>query len=128
MNRQPVFDASGKVVAVIVAGSLTKTVSGSLHFLRSPRAIALDAGAAQAAEAQGVTQIAVTDRETGEVYRATIGELRQHGWQFNRGWGTQIAMRLERWQRAGDQVQIEPPAAERPQVAARQLALFGGGG
>ena len=124
-DRQPLYASDGKVVAVIVGGALTKTVSGSVHFLRNPCAIALDLGAVQAADAQGVSQIFVTDRETGTLYRSTITELYRHGWKFNRGWGWQIAMRLERWQRDGDQVKtVEPPAGERPPVAALQLALL----
>jgi hypothetical protein len=124
-TRQPLYAPDGKVVAVIVGGALTKTVSGSIHFLRSPRAIALDLGAVQAAEAQGVSQIFISDRETSTVYRSTVTELYRHGWRFNRGWGEQIAMRLDRWQRDSDQVkttETQPP--ERPPAAALQLPLL----
>jgi len=109
---------------VIVNGTLTKTVSGSLHFLRNPRAIALDAAAVETARGQGVTQIMVTDRDNGAIYRASLTDLLSFGWLLNRGYGWQLAMRLDRWQRDGQAVQPEPrPMPDQPQ----QLALFGGG-
>jgi hypothetical protein len=121
-RRIPIYGPDGqRVVAVIVDGVLTKTVDASRHFLKHPPAIALDAHAIAEAEALGVSQIAVTDRESGRVYRSTIAELRAHGWEFDRGYGAQIAMRLTRWATEGD----EPPApAPRPVAEPLQLGLW----
>ena len=122
-DREPLFTQDGKVCAVIVGGALTKAIRGSVHMLRRPRAIALDVGAVEAAEARGISPVAVTDHETRTVYRTTITELYRHGWRFNRGWGTQIAMRLERWQRDGDEPERQPeqPKCDRGSL---QLALL----
>jgi hypothetical protein len=98
-ERRPLYSPDGKVCAVLEGGVLKKAVEGSKHFLRQPRAIALDLGAVQAAEAEGVSLVVVTDRETSTVYRTTISELHQRGWEFNRGCGEQIALRVERWER-----------------------------
>jgi len=98
-DRRPLYSPEGKVCAVIVGGVLKKAVEGSKHFLRQPPAIALDLGAVQAAEADGVSLVVVIDRETSAVYQTTITELHERGFCLNRGFGEQIAMRLDRWQR-----------------------------
>jgi hypothetical protein len=101
--RLPIYGPDGqRVVAVIVDGSLTKLVDGSKHFLRNPPAIAIDAGAIAEAEALGVEQIAVTDRESGRTYRAALSEFYAHSWRFDRGYGAQRAMRLTRWHTNGE--------------------------
>jgi hypothetical protein len=122
-RRLPITGPGGRVVAVIVDGVLTKTVDGSRHFLKNPPAIAIDAGAIAEAERLGVEQIAVTDRESGITYRATLAELYAHGWRFNRGYGAQIALRLTRWHTNGEPT----PAvntAPRPIAEPVQLGLF----
>jgi hypothetical protein len=124
-TRVPLLAADGKVCGVIVNGVLTKAVDGTRHFLKSPPAIALDAGAVAQAEAAGVEQIAVTDRETGKIYRATLSEFHRYGWRFNRGYGEQVAMRVARWHTGGEPTVPTVAAAPAPaQPAVVQLALL----
>ena len=115
----PLLAADGKVCGVIVSGVLTKAVDGSRHFLKNPPAIAFYAGAVAEAERLGVTQIAVTDRETGKIYRATLDELYRFGWRFDRGYGVQMAMRLTRWHTEGE---LTAPNASAPNVSAANIA------
>lgn len=126
-TRQPLYTPDGKVAGVIVGGVLTKTISKA-HYLTNPPAIALDAGAVAQADAAHVTQIVITDRDSGKVYGASLSELYTHGWRFNRGWGEQYAMRLSRWHVDGGPAAAPVVApAQQPATAPGQLSLFGAG-
>lgn len=121
--RLPIIGPDGKVVAVIVDGVLTKTIDASKHMLRFPPAIALSTVAVAEAERLGVTQIVVSDRESGKVYRATLADLHDFGWSFDRGFGAQLALRLSRWTTDGAATAPAPPAPPAPVVV--QLGLWG---
>lgn len=117
--------STGRQCATIASDLLRKTIHGSRHILRQPPAIAFDLAHIEAAKQAGVQRVAVHGAENGAIYRASFGDFCTKAIRLNRGAGPQQALPLRYWQRNGDQVQtIEPPAAERPQVAARQLALF----
>lgn len=88
-----------------------KRVRGSVHFLRSPRAVAWDLTALHEAERLGATGVLVIDTETGREYRAPLSTVWAKGWAFDRGHGRQWALRLDIFNRP------EEPA---------QLPLFGG--
>jgi hypothetical protein len=87
-----------KVLGTVTGTVLSKSIDGSRHMLKRPPAIAFDEQALEIAESMGVTDIVVTDRETGIVYRATMGTLRQRGIKLDRGFGKQVALIMGDWQ------------------------------
>lgn len=107
----PIY-AMGHRVGKVANGVFVKHVKGSKHFLRRPRAIALDVQSLADAEQAGATEVHVHEDESGIVYRAKIVDLRVYGFEVSRGYGPQIALRLARW------------TTGTPSVT--QLELFGG--
>lgn len=91
-----VISIGGKVVGVIQHGALTKHIEAR-HYLRDPKAIAFAVEAIEAAQRAGVSQIIVTDQDTGTVYSATLADFMAYSWELSRGAGPQRAMRLNRW-------------------------------
>ena len=90
---------TGKLVGEVVSGEFRKTVRGSIHFLRKPPAIAFDEESIHQAAGAGARVIVVTDKDTCKVYRATMKDLKQYGVEFDRGYGQQIFLPFNRWNR-----------------------------
>ncbi len=101
----------GKPVASLVGRTLTKNVRASVHMLRQPRGWAFDLDILRQARADGAVAAEVRDLETGLTYWATLSAFDRWGVRFNRGFGEQICLPLDRWQ-------VE-------KADSRQLALFG---
>ena len=76
-----------------------RQIYGSRHFLRQPLAIAYLIESLKQAGEMGARVAVVTDRETGVTYRATFETIRAHGVRVSRGYGEQIALPLEFWER-----------------------------
>lgn len=74
-----------------------KTILGSKHLLRRPRAIAFDVSTLEDAEEAGARFVDVKDNETGTIYRTHIKMIWLHGFKLNRGFGDQQALPLEYW-------------------------------
>ena len=116
-----------KPIGYVQGGIFRKTITGSTHMLRKPPAIAFDLSTLDAAEAAGALHVAITDRETGKVYRASIADVRYYGRPVVRGHGRQIGLALDHYSIDG-----ETPEAERRAAATNkernelQLGLFGG--
>lgn len=112
-NYTPIY-AAGKVVGKVRGDTFYKTVRGSIHFLRSPRAIAFDVSTLTQAEQAKATWVQVHDIETHIIYRAPLAHILKVGIKVNRGYGPQIALVMEAWitTRPGDPI-------------AAQLSLFG---
>ncbi len=107
--------AQGRVVGEVRGGVFCKTVRGSAHMLRKPPAWALDLGSLLQAEKLGAKSVELRDTDTGNRYRATIEQVRRYGFVFDRGWGRQIGLPLDRW------------TVTRPgESHTEQLSLFGG--
>ena len=105
-----------------------KSVRASVHFLRVPmHALAFDVSTLEDAAAAGATAVAVTDLETGRVYRQRIATILQHGFEVRRGFGRQVALPLASYGIDGKAPAVPPgePAtnAERKEA---QMSLFGG--
>ena len=118
---------NSKPIGYVSGAFFYKTIVGSKHMLRSPRAIAFDLSTLDAAERAGASHVAVTDSETGKTYRAPIADIRRYGFPVARGHGRQVGLTLDRYSVDGE----TPEAAQR--VAATnqerkeaQLSLFGG--
>ncbi|NIM07405.1 MAG: hypothetical protein GTO55_11805 [Armatimonadetes bacterium] len=80
--------------------ALSKRVKASRHFLRVPRAIAIDVAVLSWAEREGATLVHVEDWETGLVYEATLTTIQRKGLSLDRGFGEQVALPLAHWTRS----------------------------
>lgn len=102
-NSQPTASvkiyAAGRVVGIVDGEVFYKTVSASKHFLHTPRAIALDTQSLVDARDAGAFFVEIHDRESGEVYNATIEAIWKRGFTLDRGYGRQIALPIELWQK-----------------------------
>ena len=116
-NNRPVGFVSGQF--------FRKTIAGSKHILRTPRAIAFDRSTLDDAEKAGASHVSVTDSETGKTYIAPIDTIRRYGFTVTRGYGNQVALTLDRYAIDGEQPRADRRAAatneERKEL---QLGLF----
>ena len=95
--RQAVHAAGGQVVGQVRGDVFAKTVRASIHFLRKPPAIAFDLCSLQEAQDLGARLVCVRDSETGRQYLASVDAIWHFGFEFDRGFGRQLALPLERW-------------------------------
>ena len=124
----PIFlRGTDKVIGRVTGGTFEKTIQGSKHLLRTPTALGFDVSTLEDAERAGAAAVAVTDSETGRVYRADIADIRRYGFSVVRGFGRQIALPLSAYSVDGDPPAVRPgqPATNQERKEA-QLALFGG--
>lgn len=104
-----------------------KTIVGSKHMLRSPKAIAFELCTLDDAEKAGATHVSITDSETGRTYCAPIATVRRYGFPVVRGHGRQIALALDYYSVDGATPVAELRAAQTNQERLDlQLELFGG--
>ena len=96
-GKIPVHAENGWVVGKVEGNTFYKSIKGSKHILRRPRAIAFDLYSLDEAEGVGAVKVQVLDQENGTVYKSTIQHIREHGKEFNRGFGDQIFLVLEGW-------------------------------
>jgi hypothetical protein len=122
----PIFlPGSNRPVGFVSGQFFRKTIAGSKHILRTPRAIAFDRSTLDDAEKAGATHVSVTDSETGRTYIAPIATIQQHGFTVTRGYGNQVALTLDRYAIDGEQPQAERRAATTNQDCKElQLSLF----
>jgi hypothetical protein len=106
----PIF-VSGKVVGQVDGEVFRKSIRGSVHMLRRPRAIAFDVSTLRDAEAAGARFVVVHDSDSGHYYHAPMSTVWAKGFRVSRGYGDQWALRVERFD------EDEQP---------KQLGLFGG--
>ncbi len=118
----PVYSADGRVVGEVKGDVFTKRVKASVHFLRTPPAIAFDICSLEAASKLGAEFVEVTDVESGYKYLSSISDVWANGRRFNRGHGEQIFLPLSRWSVDGrpPKLKPKPQAAE---VEAEQMVL-----
>lgn len=108
--------AKNKIVGEVIDGKFIKHVKGSRHFLKVPPAIAFDEKSISDAIQAGAKQAVVVDEETGIVYHCPIIRIIGWGFYFDRGYGKQIALIMEKWD------VVKPPITQ----WAEQPALFEG--
>ena len=97
----PIF-IEEKIVGEVRGNVFVKTVIASIHFLRKPPSIGFDTDSLKQAEKAGARYVSVIDTESGKVYRAPISTIWAHGFPLNRGYGDQIALRLEFWSQGAE--------------------------
>ena len=103
----PIY-CNGRAIGKVSGRTFCKTISGSKHLLRKPAAIAFDRSTLRDARDAGALAVAVTDRETGKTYRASIDDIETHGFGVFRGFGSQVALAVSRFSIDGR----EPEAAQ----------------
>ncbi len=118
-ERAQVFRSDGKMVGGIIGTTLRKHVDASRHFLRRPPAICFDRDVLLEAQSQGVQIVEVIDRESGNVFRASLALIWLKGFRLNRGYGDQVALALSLFNREDD---AAPEAAPAMQPALFDLA------
>ena len=74
-----------------------KQVAASKHQLRQPPAWCVDCDDLDAAQAAGATLLLVEDVESGRQFLASLDVIKRHGFRFDRGCGSQLALPLKRW-------------------------------
>ncbi|CUU11345.1 hypothetical protein GBSOP10_111143 [Armatimonadetes bacterium GBS] len=88
--------AEGKLRGVIQNRTLIKEIRGSVHLLRKPPAIAIDARMYDKWR-RHFDSIEIRDTETGRVYRISAKQFESWRWELERGYGKQYAVALSRW-------------------------------
>ena len=86
-----------KVVGLVENGIFKKKVNGSKHFLRKPPAIAFDVDTINSAKKSGAKHIEIFDKDSNNFYLTRMAKLDEKGFEFNRGFGKQVAMVMSDW-------------------------------
>lgn len=107
----PIYSGT-RVIGVVAGRTFRKPVKASKHMLQRPRGWAVDVAALKDALAVAATHVEIVDTETGAIYRASIRTILDQGRQFDRGYGRQVVLPLDAW--------------ERPDLGGTQLDMFGG--
>jgi len=89
-------------VGKVKDGKFCKSITGSKHMLRSPRAIALSVDSLRQAESLGANAIEIRDKESKLIYRATVEHFKRFCFELQRGkFEHQRALVLDRWDVSG---------------------------
>lgn len=116
-----------KPIGYVSGQFFRKTIVGSKHMLRSPKAIGFELCTLDDAGKAGATDVSITDSETGHTYCAPIATVRHYGFPVVRGHGRQIALALDYYSIDGATPVAEQRAAATNQERKDlQLGLFGG--
>lgn len=97
-----------RVIGQVAGDTFRKSIVGSKHLLRSPRAICFDRSTLRDAAAAGATRVEIVDRESRTVYRALLSTIDAYSFPVRRGHGDQVGLALDRWSING-----ATPVAER---------------
>jgi hypothetical protein len=124
-NHTPIY-ISQRVIGVVAGDTFRKSITGSKHILRRPRAIAFDRCTLLDAAAAGATCAAILDRETGITYSISFETIDRHSFPVHRGHGDQVAVTLEHWSVNGaTPVAVASVAQTNLERKELQLSLFG---
>ncbi len=98
-NQAPIrIRVAGYIVGEVASGVFTKSIFGSRHILRKPRAIALAVESLTQAEQVGAHDIQITDKESGWVYSCSIEQFKEYAFPIQRGgFEPQLALPIERF-------------------------------
>jgi hypothetical protein len=81
----------------VVLGDVLRRVCESKHQLKNPPAWAFDVAGLRHAQELGADLVRVEVSNTGDVFEAPIHQLWEHGFQFDRGFGRQVALEVKWW-------------------------------
>ena len=114
------------VIGNVDGDTFHKTISGSKHLLRRPRAICFDRCTLLDAAAAGAARAEIFDRETGTTYAATFETIDAHSFPVRRGHGDQVGVTLDHWSVNGATPAVKQRAAQSNQERKElQMGLFG---
>jgi len=119
-NSTPIFVGS-QVVGYVQGNIFRKSIRGSVHMLRKPKAIAFDISTLKDAANAGATQVEVKDTETGKIYLARIDDILRDGKRFNRGYGWQVYYLLSRWRHPDSPAQLSLFGSDPPEGKAEEV-------
>jgi hypothetical protein len=100
VKAQPIYSGV-RIVGEVKGETFYKSIFGSKHILQKPRAICSDDAALQDARRFGAVVMEIRDRETGNIYSATIEEFTKHGFYIERRAGCQTCLPIPRWKIIG---------------------------
>lgn len=118
-GRTPIY-LKQTAIGYVSGRTFHKVIVGSKHLLRRPPAIAFDRCTLADARRAGALAVAVTDRETGRTYRATLDTIETDGFAVRRGFGDQVALALRGFEVDGQPA--TPTRTAHPEPA--QMSLF----
>lgn len=95
--RKPIRSYDGKVIGSSDGIVFRKTIKGSLHILRCPPAIAIDAEAYEQEIKPTHERIEVMDTESDKVYTISVDSFERNKEELDRGHGRQVYARLRYW-------------------------------
>ena len=96
-KRKPIRSYDGKVIGSSDGVVFRKTIKGSLHILRCPPAIAIDAYAYEQEIKPTHERIEVLDIESNRAYTISIDSFERNKEELDRGHGRQVYARLRFW-------------------------------
>lgn len=99
---QPIRGYGGRIIGTSDGVVFRKTIKGSLHLLRCPPAIAIDAEAYDIEIAPSHQRIEVYDMEAGRTYSASIETFDSLKGELDRGFGRQYFVTLNHWHVEGN--------------------------
>ena len=88
---------NNKVVGEVVDNVFIKNLDSNKHFLKKPPAIAFDVSSINNAMIEGASYVKINDKSSDNSYTATIKDILNKGFKFNRGFGNQIALPIHMW-------------------------------
>lgn len=122
-----VIHVNGKPVGKVSNGVFQKTIAGSKHMLRTPKALAFDVSSLRDAADAGAERVEVYDSESRTTYTASLACLREHGAPLERGYGRQWFLALDWWNVNGERAKNEIKAAQtNREIKNLQGSLFEG--
>jgi hypothetical protein len=110
INNNTVW-TGGKRVGSVRGNVFHKTIQ-SKHMLRVPPAIAFDITTLDEAARKGADRVKIKNRDTDITYTTTIDHIMRKGVPMNRGYGDQIYLPLESWQKSGKNIAVQYTLAE----------------
>ena len=88
---------NNKVVGYVDGNTFKKKLSSRKHFLRKPPSIAFDVSSINNAQILGAENVEITDTDLNIIYTSSVDDILSKGFRFNRGYGNQIALNIEKW-------------------------------
>lgn len=88
---------NGRKVGTVQAETFYKEIRGSKHIMRSPHAIFFDIASLREVESYGAKFIHITDKETGDIYTASLSDVWHYGIEKNYGFNPQVGLAVNRW-------------------------------
>lgn len=95
---QPIY-AGSRIIGTVKGDCFYKSIAAN-GYLQKPRAICFSVDSLNRAERLGATHVQVRDKDTGDIWRASIAHIRENGFPVHRaGFEPQVGLCLDGWTR-----------------------------